>query len=171
MSAGEVVANDSKIVKASVRELGTAGAFADRPDIRCCCLEAIIHRYVAARIQLNSGRFQADSGGVRGAARCDQNVAAGNGRFARASANHQVDTGTGTTTHAEDLCRDHNINSFLGEETRHFVRHVRIRVGEKLSCVMENRYFASETAVSLGKFETDVAAADHDEVFGSPVKL
>ena len=132
VSAGEVVANDSKIVEGSVRELGTAGALADRPDIRCCCLEAIINRYVAARIQLNSGRFKAHPGGVRGAACSDQNVAAGNGRFARASANHQVDTGTGTTTHAEDFCGNHNINSFLGEETRHFVRHVWVRVGEKL---------------------------------------
>ena len=36
---------------------------------------------------------------------------------------------------------------------------------------MQNRYFASDAAVSLGKFETDVAAADDDEMFGSPIKL
>jgi hypothetical protein len=35
-----------------VRELGTACAFADRPDLRCGCFQALVDLYMALRRNL-----------------------------------------------------------------------------------------------------------------------
>ena len=61
-AAGEVVANDPKIVDRYVRELRTAGAFADRPDIGRARLQSLVDADVAPVVEIDAGDIEADRG-------------------------------------------------------------------------------------------------------------
>src|SRR5215510_10733302 len=72
--AREIVLNDPEIVGGYVGELWAPGAFADRPDLGRARLQPLIHPNVATRVQLNTGFFKSNPGGVRNAPRRDQHV-------------------------------------------------------------------------------------------------
>src|SRR6185369_6597095 len=64
IASSEVVPDDPEVVRGYVRELWAPGTFADRPDVGGTRLQALIHPYVAALIQLDAGPLEPDVGGV-----------------------------------------------------------------------------------------------------------
>src|SRR5579871_3350722 len=74
-STGQVVADDPKIIYRGMGELRAASTFADCPDIGRRRLQTVVDAYIAARIQCDFRRVEADAGGVRNAPDRDQEVA------------------------------------------------------------------------------------------------
>ena len=71
----------------------------------------------------------------------------------------------------ERLGRKENLDPFVGEELPDGVRDVGVLPAGQLRPVLDHRHAAAETAVSLGEFEADVAAAEHDQVRGQTVEF
>lgn len=61
MTAGEVVADHTKVVKSNVRELRTAGTVSHRPDIGGRRLELFVNLHETSVISLDTGQLQADA--------------------------------------------------------------------------------------------------------------
>ena len=74
-AAGQVVADDPKIIYRDMRELRAASTVANCPDIGRRRLQTVLDAYIAARIQCDARRVEADTRGVRSAPNRDQDVA------------------------------------------------------------------------------------------------
>src|SRR5258708_19246321 len=77
--AGKVLADNSKIVERDMSELRTAGAFTNRPNIGCGCLEPVVHLHATSLIQLDASDFPPNSARVGHASGRNQEVDACNG--------------------------------------------------------------------------------------------
>ena len=105
VAAGEVVANDPKIIHGRMRELRTAGALADRPDCGRARLQPLVDANVAAIVQIDPGHIEADPVGIRNASRGDQDVAAFNRPLAGSRPHRNRDLFAGAAAHVKDLGR------------------------------------------------------------------
>ena len=103
IAAGEVVANDAKIIHGRMRELRTSGALTDRPNCRRCCLQPLVDANVAAAVEIDPCHIEADPVSVRNASRGDKDVAAFDGLLAGSRPHRHCDLFAGTATHLEDL--------------------------------------------------------------------
>src|SRR5262249_39425051 len=73
---GQVVADDPEVVLRHVRELGTAGTFADRPDAWHTRLQTFVDLDEAPRIEPDADGLQSDARGVGSASGGNKDVAA-----------------------------------------------------------------------------------------------
>ena len=89
LPAGQIVANDAKVVFGYVGEQRAAGAFAERPDVRRARLQPLVDLDETAIVQLDAGLVEPDAGGVRNAPGRDEDVAALDRLFAGARAQTQ----------------------------------------------------------------------------------
>ena len=55
-------------------------------------------------------------------------------------------------------------NTFVAENPLHLVRDVGILAGHELRPMLDDRHAAAEATISLGQFEADIAAAEHDQM-------
>ena len=63
------------------------------------------------------------------------------------------------------------MNTFVTENPLHFIRDVRILPAHQLRPGLDDRHAAAEAAISLGQFEADIAAAEHDQMRRQVVEL
>ena len=147
-----------------VRELRAAGAFADRPDPGRARLQPVIDANVAAAVQLDAGLLESDPGGVRDAARRDQDVAAFDVLLAGSRAHVKANLCPGSAAHFEQLGLERNSNTFVAENPLHLSATSTILPGHELRPVLDDRHAAAEATIGLGQFETDIAAAEHDQM-------
>ena len=112
-AAGEIVADDAKIIDRDVRELRAASTIANRPDIGRRCLQPFVDAYEAARIQTDARRVQADASGVRNAPDRHQDVARLDRLRAGGRPRSKADAFAGSTLHGNELGRQHKPDAFL----------------------------------------------------------
>ena len=83
----------------------------------------------------------------------------------------EADALSGPPLDPEHLGRKENLDPFVTEEPPDGVRDVGILPADQLRPVLDHRHAAAETAVSLGQFEADIAAAEHDQVRGQAIEF
>jgi hypothetical protein len=66
--------------------------------------------------------------------------------------------------HPERLGRHEAFDAFVAENPLHLIRNVPILMAEKLRPLLDDRRAAAEATVRLGKFQTDIAATEDDEM-------
>ena len=164
LPSGQIVPDDPKIVDGDVRKLWAAGAFPYCPDIGRRRLQPLIDANVATTIQLNAGLLKPDPGGIRNAPRRDQYVAAIEFLLAGGRAHGNIDLLSGPAVHIEGLGRDQKPNTFVAENSLHFVGDVGILAAHQPGSGLDHGHAAPEAAVSLGQFEADITAAEHDQM-------
>src|SRR5271156_3458092 len=59
---------------------------------------------------------------------------------------------------------EENVDSFLPEDFANLFRQIRILAAHELRAPLDDRHAAAESAIGLRHFDTDVAAAQHDEM-------
>src|SRR4029077_10200555 len=143
-------------------ELRTAGAFANRPNIRSACLEAFVHLHVTSLIQFDASDLQPNSGGIRCAASCNQDVAAYNLLFAGGGSHGYAETSSGATAHADDLGRGDDVNSVVSKYLKECGYNIWILVSKKSRAQLKNRYATSKTTIRLSKFKPDITTSDNN---------
>src|SRR5262245_60802523 len=168
---GQIVPDDPKVVPCHVCELGATGAFPDGPDPGRTRLEPLVDADVATIVQLDAGHLEPDPGGVRSAPRCDQDVAALDVSLAGGRAHNQADFVPGSAVHMEDLGLYEKVDAFVTEHPLHLLRDVGILTTHELRPTLDDRDAAAEVMVRLAQFETDVAAAEHDQMRRYVVEL
>src|SRR5216683_1222967 len=149
-----------------MRELRTAGAFTNRPNIDSGCLEPLVHLHVTSLIQFDTSDFQPNSGGVRCPASGNQDIAACNFLFAGGRSHGYADTSSGATVHTDDLGRGDDVNSVANKYLKDFGYNVRVLVSKKLRAQFKNRYPTSKTTIGLSEFKPDMTTSDNNQVFG-----
>ena len=112
------------------------------------------------------GLFERDPGGVGNAPRPDRDVATLDLLLAGGCAGGKADPVSLSAVHIESFGRYQNLNSFVAQDPLHFLGDVAILAGHQLRPVLDDGHAAAEAAVSLGQFETDLAAAEHDPMRG-----
>ena len=78
----QIIADDPEVVVGDVCELRAAGALSDSPNSGRSRFQPFVDFNVAAAVQFNAGKIEADPGGVGNAPRGSQDVAALNGPLA-----------------------------------------------------------------------------------------
>ena len=73
--------------------------------------------------------------------------------------------------HVEGLGRHQELDAFVTEDSLHFLRDVGILAAHQLRPGLDNRHAAAEAAISLGQFEADIAAPEHDQMRRQVVEL
>src|SRR5262249_22124096 len=132
VAAGEIVPDDAEVILGCVRELWDAGAFADSPDIGARRLQPLIDANVPTSVQLDAGLFEPDAG-INGNASCrGQDVAALDLLLAGGRTHGKAALWSGSALHIEGFGRHQNLNSFVTENSLHFVGDVGILAGHQL---------------------------------------
>jgi hypothetical protein len=72
---------------------------------------------------------------------------------------------------ANDLHRGNDANSLARKCFEKHRYNIRVFVWQKLRTVLQNGDPTSETAVRLGKLQTDIAAADHNQMLGQAIQF
>src|SRR5262249_8610217 len=160
-----------EVVGGHVRELRAAGTLADPPDVGRGRLEPVVDLDVAPRIQLDTGHFESDPGGVGNAPRRDQEVASGDRLLTTGRPYSQTDACPAPSFHFEHLGRKQDLDPFAAEDPLKLRRDVRILALDELLSVRDDGHAAPEAAVRLGELEADIAAAEDDEMLGQPIDL
>ena len=75
-AAGEVIADDAKIVNRDMRELRAASTVADGPDIWRGRFKPFVHADVAARVQFDADRLESDASRIGDPPGRDEDMAA-----------------------------------------------------------------------------------------------
>ena len=84
-------------------ELRTAGTLADCPDVGCGGFESIVDLEPACLVCFNAGQFEVNSGCIRSAARCDQDVAADNCPVSLRGFHGKVNFSSGAALDTDDV--------------------------------------------------------------------
>ena len=119
---------------------------------------------VAAAVQLDAGLREPDPRCVRHAPRRDQDVAAFNGLFTEGVRTARLTSSPDRPCDIEDVGRDQKLDTFVTQNPVNFIRDVRDPPAHRLGTMFDDRDAAAEATVSLGHFETDIAAAEDDQV-------
>jgi len=164
VAAGEIVPDDAKVILGCVRELWAAGAFADSPDIGRRCLQPLIDANVPTSVQLDAGLFEPDAGGIGNASCRGQDIAALDLLLIGGRTHGKADLLSRSALHIEGFGRHQNLNTFVTENSLHFVGDVGILAGHQLRTGLDYRHATAEAAISLGHFETDITTAEHDQM-------
>src|SRR6516225_11236692 len=164
VAAGEIVPDDAKVILGCVRELRAAGAFADSPDIGGRRLQPLIDANVATSVQLDAGLFEPDAGGIGNASCRGQDIAAFDLLLTGWRTRGKADLLSGSALYIEGFGSHQNLNTFVTENSLHFVGDVGILTGHQLRPGLADRHAAAEAVISLGHFETDIATAEHDQM-------
>ena len=120
ISPCKIVTYNSKIVFGYVRELRTAGAFAQRPNIWRTCLQSAIDLNVTASVQFNPGSLKSNSSGIRNTPRRDQDVAAIDALITRRCAYCKRNLVSRSPAHLEQFGVDKHLNIFGAKNAPHF---------------------------------------------------
>jgi hypothetical protein len=169
--AGQIVPNDTKVVEGDVRELRAAGAFADRPDRGRARLQPFVDHDIATTVQRDTGHIEPGPGGVGSAPRGDQDIAALDGPLTRGRAHEKADIFARSPLHAERLGGHENFDAFVVKDPPYFIRDVHILMFSEPSSMLDDRHAAAEATIGLRQFETDIAAAEHDQMRRQIVEL
>src|SRR5215470_10924838 len=129
------------------------------------------NRSVAMSVQLDAGLVEPDAGGIGNASCCGQDIAAFDLLLTGGRTHGKADLLSGSALHIEGFGCHQNLNTFVTENSLHFVGDVGILTGHQLRPGLDDRHAAAEAAISLGHFETDIATAEHDEMRRQVVEL
>jgi hypothetical protein len=66
--------------------------------------------------------------------------------------------------HVEGLCLDEKTDPFVGEKSLHLIGDVAVLATHDLRAGLDDRHAAAESTIGLCHFQTDIAAAEHDEM-------
>ena len=170
-AAGQVVADDAKIIDRDMGELRAASTIANGPDIGRGRLQTVVDAYIAARIQCDARRVEADAGGVRNAPDRDQDVACLDRLRAGGRPRNEADAFAGSALYRNELGRQHEPDAFLTQNAVHRLGDVRVLPADDLRRRLDHRHLAAEAAVGLRQFQSDIAGAEHDQVRGCIVQV
>ncbi len=166
----EVRGDNLVVVVRGMGERAAAVAVAERPDVRDAGPECVIHHNVAARVDGDAGRVEAEVVGVRPAADREQDVRADN----RGVAGPTIDAGfdirpargeadaLGLAAHGDPLRLQNAADG---------VRHVRIFARNEPWGFFDHGHVGAEPAKNLGELEPDIAAADDHQMAGQGVEF
>ena len=71
----------------------------------------------------------------------------------------------------KQLDRHKNSNTFAGKNAPYLLRNIEILASQELRTGFDDRYIAAKATISLCKFQTRIAPADHDQVSRQIIKL
>jgi len=164
LAPGQIVPDDAEVIDRDVREVGAAGAFADRPNPGRARLQPFVDTNVAAVIDFDAGLIESDPGRVRDPAYGDQDVAALDRALARSRLHDKADLLSRSAAHMRRLGREEDIDLFGSKNPTHLFRNVGILLGHQLRPMLKDCDPAAEATASLSQLETDIAAPDHNQV-------
>ncbi len=171
VAARQVIQHDAAIVFADVGELRTAGGFARRPDVRRGRLQFVVDANIAALVQFDARGGQVEPIGVERAAGRDQDIG-GCERLLRLSAANAEDYAVART--ALDLAHlglQQDFDSLVLHQFQNRLRDVAVFAVEQARAALNDGHAAAEPPHGLGEFQTDVAAAENDQVFRQAFKI
>src|SRR5262249_14080151 len=171
MAPGPIVFDDPAVVDRGVREVWGSGAFPDRPDIWRGRLEAVVDTHVAASVDLDVGLLETDPGRVGCTPDSDEDVAALDPLLAGCGAHQDRDVLSRSAVHTERLGSEETFDAFRAQDPLHFPGNLGIFPVEKLRIALDDRDAAAEATVGLAEVETDIAPAEHDEVWRDMIEL
>src|SRR5262245_47796513 len=171
VAAGKIVFDDSEVVDRGVREVWGPGAFANSPDVWRGRLEPVVDTHVAPSVELDPGLLEADPGRVGCAPYGHEDVAAFDPSLAGCRARQDRHLLSRPTVHAERLGPDETFDALGAQDPLHFTGDVGIFLAEKLRPLLDDRHATAEATVRLAEFETDIASAEHDQVWRHVVEF
>src|SRR5262249_4252173 len=134
-------------------------------------LQPLVDANVTAIVQPDPGLFEPDARGVWNSSCRDQDVAAVDLALARGRAQRNSNVVTGSAVYANYLGRHCEFDPLFTQNPQHFISNVRILTAHQLRSGFDHRHTAPEAPISLSQFETDIAAAEHDEMRGQIIEL
>src|SRR3982074_1532814 len=161
----------AEIVDADVRELRATCDLADRPDAGRGGLQPLVDLDVSPVGELNAGQFQAESVGVRIAARGDQYMTTVQDFLSCILLDHDTYRVARFARHLLDSCIQDNVDAFICEQAAKSLANVRIFSGHQPPVAIDQRHLAAEAAHRLAHLHSDVAPTDNKQVFGNFIAL
>src|SRR5262245_35576859 len=147
-----------------MRKLRASGAFAERPHVGGACLEPLVGTNIASLIQGDPCLFEPDSARIRHTPRCDDNTAGLDAALTGSSAQREAQSRSRPATHLGNLGIEEKFDSLAAQDSLDFLGNVPIFAAHELRPTLQNRHAAAEAAVGLCQLETDIAAAEHDQM-------
>src|SRR4029077_4692012 len=145
-------------------------AVAQGPNVGHAGAQLVVDLDVATRIRNDTGMFAAKIVGVWSPAYRQQQMRAVDLRPRPRSFNRHRNAST-LLFHADSLAVDADVDVFRLENIGYGTRDILILARDEARRGLDHCYVASEAAVELGKFEADIAAAEHDQVRGQKIDV
>src|SRR5262249_28012281 len=134
-------------------------------------LQALVHPYITALIQLDASTLEPDPGGVGRAPHRDQNVGAIHLLFSGGRAHDEADFLPGSPLYTSSLSSHQYVDPFSNQEALDRAGPATILRAQELRGLLDDGPPPTEPPVCLRQFETDIASPEHDEVRRQVVEI